>query len=284
MTHQIYSHQSLERKSIARLKQIYSEIGCTTTVRDRRCKDAWISAIAQHQAQRIHRIASAALDEQAQAQAELENFIAQQAEEIAPESLTVRQKSFYEQEYYARGRLIATITYDGEDFVTQRWVVMVNGQEIHRHYAPEGCDHFIHWKYLDGKLPMQEAGEQGAGRQGEDISPLHPAPCPVASSTGNEVMAEIATECEKCGLELLDDGIYRNDYKLGEVELRQGILWAIRADDQERVMCECGVDAVWWLSTANPSDTDEYLQYHPLEQLKTYHWEQLFIGAELVAV
>jgi hypothetical protein len=85
-------------------------------------------------------------------------------------------------------------------------------------------------------------------------------------------------------LELLDDGVYRNDHKLGEVELRQGILWAVRADDQERVMCDRGVDAVWWLLTANPSSAEEYLQYHPLEQLKTYQWEQLFVGAELVAV
>ncbi|MEJ1930858.1 hypothetical protein WDZ92_11400 [Nostoc sp. NIES-2111] len=273
MTHVTYSHQSLERKSIARLKQIYDKIGCTVEISKRYSKNAWINAIAQHQAQRIYRIAPAAPDQQAMpsatswtnAQAELENFIAQQAEEIAPESLTVREISFYEQEYYAGDRLIATVTYDGEDFVTQRWVVMVNGQEIHRHYAPEGCDRFIHWKYIDGTLPVQE---QNA----------------TETSTGNEVMAEVATECEKCGLELLDDGVYRDDQKLGEVELRQGILWAVRADDRERVMCECGVDAVWWVSTANPSSAEEYLQYHPLEQLKTYHWEQLFIEAELVAV
>ncbi|BAY73273.1 hypothetical protein NIES23_61010 (plasmid) [Trichormus variabilis NIES-23] len=265
MTHVIYTHQQLQHKSIADLKQIYSDIGCTVELGNRYSKNAWIAAIAQHQAQRIHRIAPAALDEQAQAQEELENFIAQQAEEIAPESLTVREISFYEQEYYAGERLIATITYDGEDFVTQRWVVMVNRQEIHRHYAPEGCDRFIHWKYLDGKLPVQEQSVR-------------------ETSTGNEVMAEIATECEKRGLELLDDGVYKDNYKLGEVELRQGILWAIRAESRERVMCDRGVDAVWWLSTANASSAEEYLQYHPLEQLKNYHWEQLFIGAELVAV
>ncbi|BCL40127.1 hypothetical protein [Nostoc sp. MS1] len=279
MTYLTYSHQELQHKSIAGLKQIYSDIGCTVEISKRYSKNAWISAIAQHQAQRLHRIAPAALYEQALAQAELENFIAQQAEEIAPESLTVREISFYETEYCAGDRLIATVTYDGEDFVTQRWVVMVNGQEIHRHYAPEGCDRFIHWKYLDGSLPVQE---QSA----------------TETSTGNEVMAEIATECEKRGLELLDDGVYRDDQKLGEVELRQGILWAVRADDQERVMCDAygglscgtlrerqrGTEAVWWLSTANPSSAEECLQYHPLEQLKTYQWAQLFIGAELVAV
>ncbi|BAT56689.1 hypothetical protein NOS3756_57010 (plasmid) [Nostoc sp. NIES-3756] len=151
MTHQIYSHQSLERKSIARLKQIYSEIGCTTTVRDRRCKDAWISAIAQHQAQRIHRIAPAALDQQAIAQEELENFIAQQAEEIAPEELTTVEINPHHFEVFAGKRLVAYISYDHEH-VTQPWVVMVCGEEKFRHFAISQCHRFIDWHYLDGTL------------------------------------------------------------------------------------------------------------------------------------
>ncbi|MBD2505291.1 hypothetical protein [Anabaena azotica] len=283
MTHPRYSHQSLERKSIARLKQIYSEIGGTTVVRDRRRKNAWISAIAQHQTRHLYKIAPAALDQQAQAQAELENFIAQQAEEIAPESLTVREISFYETEYYAGDKLIATVSYDSEDFVTLRWVVMVNGQEIHRDYTLEKCvcrrrcrrHRFINWKYLDGSLPVQEQN----ATQTDNI--------------GNEIMTEVAAECEKRGLELIGVGvraafrrkarrrhrIYRDGNKLGEVELSQGILWAVRADNRERVMCECGTDAFWWLSTANPSFADEYLQYYPLEQLKPDQWGQLFVVA-----
>ncbi|MBD2505383.1 hypothetical protein [Anabaena azotica] len=259
MTYPRYSQQSLERKSIARLKQIYSEIGCKIVVRDRRRKDAWIAAIAQHQTRHLYKIAPLALDQQAQAQ------IANQAQAVAPKSLTVKEISFYEQEYYAGGKLIATITYDSEDFVTQRWVVMVNGQEIHRHYTPELCDRFINWKYLDGTLPVQE---QNA----------------TETSAGNEVMSEVATECEKRGLELIGDRhIYRDGDKLGEVLLRRGILWAIRADSRERVMCECAVDAVWWLSTANPSNTDEFLQYYPLEQMKPHQWGQLFVTQDLVA-
>ncbi|MBH8574923.1 hypothetical protein I8752_18245 [Nostocaceae cyanobacterium CENA369] len=46
MTHLIYSQQQLRAKSLAQLKRIYSEIGCTVEVSDKRCKDAWISAIA----------------------------------------------------------------------------------------------------------------------------------------------------------------------------------------------------------------------------------------------
>ncbi|MCC5619384.1 hypothetical protein LC605_30835 [Nostoc sp. CHAB 5836] len=47
MTHPRYTQQQLKHKSIARLKQIYSEIACTVEVIDKRCKDAWITAIAR---------------------------------------------------------------------------------------------------------------------------------------------------------------------------------------------------------------------------------------------
>ena len=60
MTYNIYSQQQLQLKSIARLKQIYSEIACTTEVSDKRCKDAWISAIVNYQASKIQKLAPAA--------------------------------------------------------------------------------------------------------------------------------------------------------------------------------------------------------------------------------
>ncbi|WP_375514624.1 hypothetical protein [uncultured Nostoc sp.] len=55
MTHAIYTYQQLQLKSIARLKQIYSEIGCTVEVSDKRCKDSWITAIADYQASKIQK-------------------------------------------------------------------------------------------------------------------------------------------------------------------------------------------------------------------------------------
>jgi hypothetical protein len=151
MTHPIYSHQSLERKSIARLKKIYSDIGCTIEITKRYSKNAWINAITQHQSQRIHRIAPAGLDQQGIAQAELENFIAQQAEEIAPEELTTQQINPHHFEVYAGKRLVAYITYDHEH-VTQPWVVMVCGEEKFRHNTLGRCHRFINWHYLDGTL------------------------------------------------------------------------------------------------------------------------------------
>ncbi len=119
--YQIYSHQQLLLKSIARLKQIYSEIACTVEVSDKRCKDAWISAIAEYQANKIQKLTLAAPNEQALAQAELDDYIADQAQAVAPEPLTIVEISFDHHEYYAGNQLIASISHDG-NHLTQRWV------------------------------------------------------------------------------------------------------------------------------------------------------------------
>ncbi|MHC5828844.1 MAG: hypothetical protein ACYT04_76305, partial [Nostoc sp.] len=69
MTYPTYSQQQLQLKSIARLKQIYSEIACTAEVSDKRCKDSWITAIVNYQASKIQKLTLAAPDNQALAQA-----------------------------------------------------------------------------------------------------------------------------------------------------------------------------------------------------------------------
>ncbi|WP_026736257.1 hypothetical protein [Fischerella sp. PCC 9605] len=61
------------------------------------------------------------VDSQALAQAELENYIETQASAVAPEELTSVVCSFYDHEVYALEKLIAKITYDHDDFQTQRW-------------------------------------------------------------------------------------------------------------------------------------------------------------------
>ncbi|WP_414569430.1 hypothetical protein [Nostoc sp. CCY 9925] len=241
MTHTIYTHQQLHLKSLARLKQIYSEIGASVEVRDRRCKDAWISAfvedvgaaIAQYQASKLQKI-----NEQDIAQAEFDQYIEDQAQSIAPEELTAREISFYHHEYYALGKLIAAIDYDND--LTQPWVVTINNAKEFRAATPMMCDRYIRIHYKDGS-------EQFATRNGlrpasltqfaidkssldkglrdlalfpdfrEFISlPVQEPETP--TSTGNEVMVQIAAECDKYGLELLDKGIYTNDgVKLGSV-------------------------------------------------------------------
>ncbi|NDJ25576.1 hypothetical protein GS682_28980 [Nostoc sp. B(2019)] len=262
MTHQIYSHQQLHLKSTARLKQIYSEIGCTVEVSDRRCKDAWISAIADYQASKIQKVAPVVPNEQATAQAELDHYITTQAQAVAPEELRTVEISFYDHEYYCGDKLIAAITHDDNDFVTQRWVVMVNGVEIHRAATPMLCDRYIRIHYKDSSLPVQEQN--------------------ATATTGNEIMAQIFNECEKYGLELLDDGIYTSDgVKLGEVGCTNGVWWVIRAFSvEQKVVCESVESAVrrckavcreTSLSIVKPVDWQELLD-KPFDQLSTQEW------------
>ncbi|MEH2161527.1 MAG: hypothetical protein V7K38_10860, partial [Nostoc sp.] len=214
MTYQIYSHQQLHLKSIARLKQIYSEIACTVEVSDKRCKDAWISAIVNYQASKIQKLAPAAPDNQALAQAELDNYIADQAQAIAPEPLTIVEISFGDHEYYADDKLVATIAHD-DNHLTQRWVVMVNDKEVFRANTLMRCDRFICTHYKDGSLPVQN----------KEVTP---------PTTENQIMAHIFNECQNYGFELLDDGIYTHDTedgklrKLGQVGCTNGNWWVIQ--------------------------------------------------------
>ena len=260
MTYQTYTHQHLQLKSLAQLKRIYSEIACTVEVSDKRCKDFWISAIVNYQASKIQKLAPATPGNQAIAQAELDNFIATQAQAIAPEPLRIVEISFDHHEYYAADKLIASISHD-DNHLTQRWVVMVNDKEVFRANTVMRCHRYISIHYKDGSLPVQE---QLA------------TPC----TTGNEITAQIFTECEKYGFELLDDGIYQYDVKLGEVGCTNGTWWVMRIGECQQMPCDSALDAVWWLSMvdtvphAEAADCEELLD-RPFEMLTAHDWELL---------
>ncbi|MEH2324941.1 MAG: hypothetical protein V7K32_15525 [Nostoc sp.] len=261
MTHAIYTYQQLQLKSIARLKQIYSEIACTVEVADKRCKDAWITAIADYQASKVQKLISATPDEQTTAQAELD--VTAQAQAIAPEELTTVEISFYDHEFYAGLKLIASITHD--DDLTQPWLVIVNGIEKFRANTWMRCYRYISWHHQDGTL-------------NEPV----PAQTEAPSITENEIMAQIFNECEKYGFEILDDGIYRDDIKLGEVGHTDAGWWFTRAADaiQQRIPCNSAMDAVYWLSMvdtmphAEAADYEEMLD-RPFEMLTNEEWGQL---------
>jgi len=153
MTYPTYTQQHLQLKSIARVKQIYSQIACTVEVSDKRCKDSWITAIAEYQASKIHKVA----DEQTTAQTELDGFIATQAEVVAPELLRTVEITFYHHEIYAGDRLIASITHDHTDFVTQRWVVTVNGVEEHRADTWAKCYRYIQWHLSNSQFAVRNS-------------------------------------------------------------------------------------------------------------------------------
>ncbi|QHG20789.1 hypothetical protein [Nostoc sp. ATCC 53789] len=286
MTHVIYTAQQLQLKSIARLKQIYSEIACTVEVSDKRCKDAWISAIVNYQASKVQKLTPAAPDNQALAQAELDNYIADQAQAIAPEPLTIVEISFDHHEYYAGDELVASISHD-DNHLTQRWVVMVNEKELFRANTLMRCDRFICTHYKDGSLPVQEEAEvQGSrGAEGKNLQQFSPLPLcasapQVSSSTENQIMAHIFNECQNYGFEILDDGIYNNNgVKLGQVGCTEGDWWVILGYSDQQQYSNSVLDAVRSLSMVNVSLAEpvhKHLQSRPLEQLTTEELQQLF--------
>ena len=288
MTHIIYSHQQLQLKSIARLKQIYSEIACTVEVSDKRCKDAWISAIVNYQATKIQKVTLAAPDNQAQAQAKLDSYIADQAQAVAPESLTIVEISFDHHEYYAGNQLIASISHD--DNLTQPWVVMVNDKEVFRANTLMRCDRFICTHYKDGSLPVQE----------KEATP---------PTTENRIMAHIFNECQNynnsqfaitnsqlhampknrklctCN-DSITNYVHNCELRTANCELLSN-WWVKRRYSGQQQYSNSVYDAVRSLSmvdvsTDDKSIFDEYFLDQPLEQLTGDELQRLLERAELV--
>ncbi|WP_373529407.1 hypothetical protein [Nostoc sp.] len=262
MTHPTYTQQALCRYTLPRLKRIAAELGVTPTL-DKRATETWVNAIITHQSTKLQKV-----DNQAAAQAELDYFIADQAQAVAPKPLTTVEITFYDHEIYADNKLIASITHDHTDFVTQRWVVMVNGTEEHRADTWAKCYRYIQWHYQDSTLPVQK-----------QLSEAN-------DTSGNEIMVQIFNECEKYGFEIFDDGIYSSDVKLGEVGFT-GAWWVIRTGECQQLPSDSALEAVRWLSmidvsTDGKSIFDEYFLEQPLEQLIGDKLQRLLEKAELV--
>ncbi|MBW4428425.1 MAG: hypothetical protein KME50_29345 [Nostoc desertorum CM1-VF14] len=253
MTHPTYTQQALCRYNLPRLKRIAAELG-VTPIGDRRATETWVNAIIAHQSTQLQKV-----DNQALAQAELDSYIADQAQVVAPELLTIVEISFDHHEYYAGDKLIASISHD-DDHLTQRWVVMVNDKELFRANTVMCCHRFICTHYKNGKLPVQE---QLA------------TPC----TTGNEITAQIFDECEKYGFEILDNGIYQNDIKLGEVGCTNGRWWVMRTGECQQLPCGSAVEAVQSLSMVETSPsielTFEELLDQPFVMLAPDEWQRL---------
>ncbi|GEM_PF-4567165 len=96
-----------------------------------------------------------AVQEQTEAQAELESGLEQNVQAIVPEIFKTVEISYYGHNIYASDKLIASITHDSDDFVTQPWIVAINNVEIHRANTWAKCYHYITWHYKKGTLPIQ---------------------------------------------------------------------------------------------------------------------------------
>ena len=260
MTHPTYTQQALSRYNLPRLKRIAAERGVTPTG-DKRVAKTWVNAIIAHQSTKLQKV-----DNQALAQAELDSYIADQAQVIAPESLRIVEISFDHHEYYADDKLVASISHD-DNHLTQRWVVMVNDKEVFRANTLMRCDRFICTHYKDGSLPVQE----------KEATP---------PTTENRIMAHIFNECQNYGFEILDDGIYTHDTedgklrKLGQVGCTDGNWWVKRRYSSQQQYSNSVFDAVRSLSMvdtlpdAEAVDCEELLD-RPFEMLTTLDWELL---------
>ena len=254
MTYPKYTQQALSRYTLPRLKRIAAELGVTPTD-DKRAADTWVNAIIAHQSTQLQKV-----DNKATAQAEFDSYIADQAQAVAPEPLTIVEISFDHHEYYAGDKLVASISHD-DNHLTQRWVVMINDKELFRANTLMRCDRFICTHYKDGSLPVQD----------KEATP---------PTTENRIMAHIFNECQNYGFEILDDGIYNNNgVKLGQVGCTDGNWWVKRRYSVQQQYSNSVLDAVRSLSMVDTSLAEpvhKYLQSRPLEQLTTEELQQLF--------
>ncbi|MCW5318085.1 hypothetical protein GTQ43_31290 [Nostoc sp. KVJ3] len=186
------------------------------------------------------------------------------APDVIAEVPTILEISFYDQEAFVGDKLIASISYDHGNYQNLYWRVLVNNVEIFRDLSAARCHSYIKQQYQQGTLPVQE-------QLPEEVC-----------TTGNEIMAQIFDECEKYGFEILDDGIYQNDVKLGEVGCTDGGWWFTRATDemQQQQPCDSAMDAVWWLSMvdvlphAEAANCEELLD-RPFDELTPDEWQRL---------
>ncbi|MEA5566655.1 hypothetical protein [Anabaena sp. UHCC 0399] len=179
-----------------------------------------------------------------------------------PEVPFISEICFYEQEALVGGELVASVSYSHDDQQNSYWQVIINNEEIFTESTPARCHSYVKQQYQAGLLPVQQPFVE---------------PC----TTGNEIMCQIAQACEQFGLELLDDGVYRNDTKLGEAGCTDEQWWFVRADEsQEKVPCDSAMDAVYWLSMTDTLPSAEALDYEqlldlPFDQLTSVQWEYL---------
>ncbi len=185
--------------------------------------------------------------------------------------------SFYDHEVYVDDKLIASISHDDDDFVTQRWMVIINEVEVYRANTWAKSYNYIIWHYSQGTLPTQQQQVE-------------------AVTTENSIMVEISESSEKFGFDLYEDGIYYNDVKLGSVGYTNGNWWVTRASSQQnhKISCDSAFSGMWLLCIplASPNadasnkrtyfvDTQSEISHReslldkPCDELTAIEWEQL---------
>jgi hypothetical protein len=95
----------------------------------------------------------------------------------------------------------------------------------------------------------------------------------------NEITVLIASECEKYEFEILDDGVYYNERKLGEVGRTSLDWWVVResSTSKTKIPCDSAPDAVWSLWAMETSASIDEMDYEelldiPFEMLTNIQW------------
>ncbi len=185
---------------------------------------------------------------------------------IPQSDITTVEISFYDHEIYAGKKLIACITHDHDDFVTQRWVVMINDVEIHRANTWAKCYDYIIWHYKQGTLPTQQQEEIAA--------------------TFNEETSQ-ATPTSKFEFDLRHDVVKQNFVKLGEIGCTSGKHWVVRVHAQNQLTLRFdevfNVVGSLWLVEISPLETNqsinisescEELNEQPFDELISEEWDR----------
>ncbi|MEH1807093.1 MAG: hypothetical protein ACYTXT_28665 [Nostoc sp.] len=72
------------------------------------------------------------------------------------EAPTILEISFYDQEAFFGDYLVASISYDHDNYENLYWRVLVNNVEIFRDLSAARCHSYIKQQYQQGTLPVQE--------------------------------------------------------------------------------------------------------------------------------
>ncbi|MCC5619370.1 hypothetical protein LC605_30760 [Nostoc sp. CHAB 5836] len=196
-------------------------------------------------------IPSSSRDKQATVQAEVNHHLATQAQAVAPRQnpLTNRDRRIIGEIIQVIPESVRTIWIEGGITV---WVQFLNGGRL----AFDRNWFALRVQEVEATLP-------------EEVCP-----------TENAIMCQIFNECEKYGFEILDDGIYNNDVKLGEVGCTNGSWWVMRIGECQQLPCDSAMSAVWWLSMVDTvphveaADFSELLD-RPFDELTIEEWQRL---------
>ncbi len=130
MTHQLYTEQQLQAKSLSELKTIYTQIGADVEVADKRSKAAWVNAIVTHQSSQVQKVESVRTENDV-------NF---------PDI-----DGFYNFEARVNAEVIAEISHDA--FNDEKpWYVTVSGVEVFRSVLWCESTDWVKQQYVEGTL------------------------------------------------------------------------------------------------------------------------------------